>query len=182
MRFSFAALCLVIGAPALACPALPDQTQALDELFENIQKASGPSEGQALGRELWQIWTAAPDQVAQEMLNRAMRKRESYDFFGAKSDLDALVGYCPDYAEGYNQRAFVNYLSQNFEAALPDLDRALALQPRHVGVLTGRALTYFALGRTAEAQDDLVAAVALNPWISERALLENPPAAPGSDL
>lgn len=182
MRSVITTIFLSVSLPVGACPAMPDQSQILDDLFENIQKAPNVVEGQSLGRMLWQIWTLAPDDTAQEMLNRAMRKRESYDFLGAKSDLDALIAYCPHFAEGYNQRAFVYYLSENFEAALPDLDQALALQPRHVGVLTGRALTYLALGREAEAQDDLVAAVALNPWISERALLQSPPPLPGKEL
>ena len=39
----------------------------------------------------------------------------------ATDALDRLVEYCPNYAEGYNQRAFVSFLRQDFEAALVEL-------------------------------------------------------------
>jgi Flp pilus assembly protein TadD len=65
----------------------------------------------------------------------------------------------------------VNFLRQDFSAALPDLDRALALSPRHIGALSGRALTLTGLGRKAEAALSLRAALALNPWLTERSLL-----------
>jgi tetratricopeptide (TPR) repeat protein len=90
-----------------------------------------------------------------------------------------LIDYCPDYAEGYNQRAFVSFLTEDFEGALPDLDRTLELSPTHVGALAGKALTLLALSRQDEGQKVLKQALALNPWLSERALLSEPP---GQDI
>ena len=72
---------------------------------------------------------------------------------------------------GVNQRAFIYFLREDFAAALPDLDRTLVLSPRHIGALTGRALTLSALGRNAEATLSLRQALELNPWLSERHLL-----------
>jgi tetratricopeptide (TPR) repeat protein len=100
-----------------------------------------------------------------------MERREAYDFAAAEAAFDALVDYCPDYAEGYNQRAFVNFLRQDYEAALPDLERALDRSPRHVGALSGLALTLIALQRPGEAAVALRRALDLNPWLSERHLL-----------
>jgi tetratricopeptide (TPR) repeat protein len=93
---------------------------------------------------------------------------------GSRTALNRLIEYCPAYAEGYNQRAFTNYLQQDFEAALVDLDRALNILPTHVAALSGKALTLMGLGRSAEAQEVLRAALALNPWLQERALLAEP--------
>lgn len=101
-----------------------------------------------------------------------MTRRSGFDFFGALSDFDTLIAYCPDYAEGYNQRALVNFLRADYEAVLPDLDRAISLSPRHVGAIMGRMATLMALGRRVEAQIDLNRGLALNPWLPERALIE----------
>ena len=101
-----------------------------------------------------------------------MRMRESWDLLGARQAFDRLIDYCPDWAEGWNQRAFVHYLNQDFTAALSDLNAALARAPRHLGALSGKALTLTALGREAEAQEVLRAALALNPWLPERSLLK----------
>jgi Flp pilus assembly protein TadD len=55
---------------------------------------------------------------------------------------------------------------------LTDLDRAIELSPNHVAALSGRALSLLGLKRLDEARDALNTALELNPWLSERALLE----------
>jgi len=104
-----------------------------------------------------------------------MEARQSFDFLGSMSILSELVEYCPDYAEGYNQRAFSAFLAQDYTGALADLERAQALDARHLGVLTGKALTLMGLERNDEAQEVLRQALRLNPWLGERHLLEGPP-------
>ncbi|MEP4991983.1 MAG: tetratricopeptide repeat protein, partial [Paracoccaceae bacterium] len=109
--------------------------------------------------------------VAQEALDQGMRQRSSYDFAGSVASFDRLVAYCNEYAEWYNQRAFSYFLTEDFEAALVDLDAALRLSPDHVGVQSGRALTLMNLGRIEEARAQMLEAVENNPWLAERALL-----------
>ncbi len=117
----------------------------------------------------------APDAAAQEMLDAGIALIRAADYAAATAMLDGLVTYCPDYAEGYNQRAFASFLSGDYGAALDDLDRALALSPNHVAALSGKALTLLGLGRVPEGQAVLRDALRLNPWLSERALLVEPP-------
>ncbi len=179
MRSIALSLVLVAGPAFADCPPVQDTSDQLSALIARAQTAETEAVGQAAGQEMWQIWAKAPDAVAQEMLDRGMAARASFDYLGALQAFDDLVAYCPDYAEGYNQRAFVNYLRQNYEPALADLNRALERSPRHVAALAGKGLTLLGLGREDEAQDALKAAVALNPWLSERHLIKEPE---GTDL
>ncbi|MEP2531989.1 hypothetical protein [Shimia sp.] len=164
---------------SLACPAAPDHSVELDQLIEQVQKAPDASTAQVFANDMWTYWADAPDETAQEILDRGMRKRAAWDLLGARQDFNALVKYCPEYAEGYNQRAFVNFLREDYEVALPDLERAVALSPRHIGALSGRALSLVGLGRDAEAQDALAEVLELNPWLPERVLLK-PPKSPNT--
>ncbi|QFT64448.1 tetratricopeptide repeat protein [Roseivivax sp. THAF30] len=157
------------------CPPPPDHSEEISAILDRIQTVDREMDAQVLSNELWELWTDAPDEPAQELLNSGMRARGSYDFLRAMDAFDRLVEYCPDYAEGYNQRAFVSFLREDFAAALPDLERALELNPRHVAALSGKALTLMGLGRDAEAQAALRAALDLNPWLAERYLLSEPP-------
>ncbi len=174
MRPVLTALPLVFTATfALAdCPAPPDIADRETAFFTELEAAENEMQGQDINRKLWALWTEAPDAAAQELLDQGMAARRVFDFVRAIERFDRLVDYCPDYAEGYNQRAFVNFLREDFEAALVDLDEALARSPRHVGALSGKALTLMGLGRNAEAQTVLRAALELNPWIPERGLLQ----------
>ena len=162
--------------PALAetCPEAPDHAVRLAELVEEVRAAKNEMHAAPISNKMWELWTDAPDEAAQEILNRGMRKRASFDLVGALGDFDRLVEYCPDYAEGYNQRAFINFIRQDYDAALPDLTRALELSPTHTGALTGRALSYYALGKLGEARSDLEVALGLNPWLPERHMLADP--------
>jgi len=169
-------ICLSIGAPVFAetCPPVADHSQALAGHIRDLQNAPFPADAQRINNQMWQLWTDAPDDKAQALLDQGMSQRSSYDLLGSRDTLDQLVEYCPHYAEGYNQRAFSNYLRQDFAAALVDLERALEITPNHVAALAGKGLTLIGLGRDAEAQEALKAAVALNPWLNERALITEP--------
>ena len=166
------------------CPAAPDHSAAFDALVVEMAEVDGEAQAREISNRMWELWTDAPDEAAQSLLDRGMRARASYDFLGAIEALDRLVAYCPDYAEGYNQRAFVHYLRQDFSAALVDLDLTLDRSPQHIGALSGKALSLLALQRIDEARAALQAALALNPWLSERSLIGpgGPLAPKGTDL
>ena len=171
MRHAIFAAFLASPGFAGTCPDAPDHTEALSGLISAVQEAPNEMEARRISNDMWGFWADAPDTEAQELLDEGMSRREAYDFDGTNKAFDALVAYCPDYAEGYNQRAFVNFLRSDYQAALPDLDRAIELSPRHIAALAGKALTLAALDRKGEAALVLRAALKLNPWLSERHLL-----------
>ena len=175
----------LLAAPAFAqdtesvCPTAPDHAGEAAEIIARLQKTGNEMQARPLADRLWQLWTDAPDAKAQALLDEGMAKREGYDFLGARDTFDTLVEYCPDYAEGYNQRAFASFLRQEYDAALYDLDKALTITPTHIAAMSGKALTLMGLGRMEEAQEVLRDALALNPWLKERGLLQEPA---GTDL
>lgn len=172
-------LLVALAAPASlsaeTCPPAPDHSAALDRLIAEVQVAPTEMQGRQIANQMWEYWADAPDARAQDMLDEGMRARANYDFATALDAFGRLIEYCPDYAEGYNQRAFVNYLRYEFEDSLVDLDRALDRSPRHIAALAGKGLVLIALGRDDEAQEVLRAAVALNPWLTERHYITEPP-------
>lgn len=168
---------LLSAAPAFAdCPPPPDFSAEADRLIAEVRVAPNEMAARVISNKMWELWATAPDEAAQALLDRGMRARAEYDFLSALEAFDKLTAYCPDYAEGYNQRAFVNFLRQDYEAALVDLDLAIARSPRHIAAIAGKALTLIGLQRDAEAQRVLREALALNPWLSERRYLTDPDA------
>ena len=174
MRILLAAAFLAMAETTLAaCPMPADVKAELEGLITRAQTAENFHDGRQVSGEMWRVWLRAPDEVAQSALDAGMMRREVFDFAGAIAEFDRLVEYCPAYAEGWNQRAFAYYLQGGFDKALVDLDAALALQPLHVAAQSGRALTLMNLGRIDEAREQMLIAVKNNPWLSERALLED---------
>ena len=180
IRYILVLLAWLVAGPASAlCPEAQDDAETRLQLMAALRVAPDPATAQQLSAQLWQLWLTAPDAHAQDLLDEGMDRREAFDFSGAIVAFDALIAYCPAYAEGYNQRAFARFLQQDYGAALLDLDEALARRPDHIGALSGRALTLLGLDRETEAQRVLREALALNPWLPERRLLRVPP---GQDL
>ncbi|MEM1076085.1 MAG: tetratricopeptide repeat protein [Pseudomonadota bacterium] len=171
MKYLLIPLFLGAGGAAAGCPPTKDISSRLQSLIESARAAPDEPTGRTVSAEMWKLWLDAPDASAQEVLDRGMRARASFDFAGAVEAFTRLINYCPDYAEGYNQRAFVAFLSEDYAAALVDLDKALELSPDHVGAQSGRALTLMNLGRLPEARVQLLDALENNPWLSERFLL-----------
>jgi tetratricopeptide (TPR) repeat protein len=179
-------LCLLAALAPTAlladCPALPARSDLHISLMEQVAAAPDEITAREISNQLWEIWGTAPDDTAQEILQRGMERRAGYDFSGALEDFDALIAYCPDYAEGYNQRAFVNFIQGDYETSLTDLDRAIARTPDHIGAIVGRALALIQLGRNEEGQTQLRAALELNPWLPERRFLTEPSEGPETEL
>lgn len=159
---------------AQGCPPVVDRADDIARIISELGDSKGEQAAQPLSAQLWQIWRDAPDAKAQSLLDRGAGQILDSDYLGARNTFGALVDYCPEYAEGYNQRAFANYLGRDFPAALLDLNKALEIMPNHIAALAGKGLTLMELGRDAEAQEALRAAVALNPWLSERRLIAEP--------
>lgn len=175
MKYALAAV-LLSTAPVFAdCPPLPDRAEEKAVLMEAMRTA--PNEMSARGHvnALWEFWATAPNATAQELLDEGMKRRAAFDFDAAADRFDALIAYCPDYAEGWNQRAFIHFLREEYPAALEDLEKALEISPDHIAALAGLALTLDRLGRDAAAQSTLRAAVKLNPWLPERHMIALPP-------
>ncbi len=176
MKLAVAACLALLAGPAFAaCPANPDIAADIDALIAEVQSAGTEGAARGASSRMWEFWTLAPDGRAQDLLDEGMERRGAFDLDGATAAFDALVTYCPEFPEGYNQRAFANFLRGDYAAALPDLDRAISLRPRHIPAIAGRGLTLIQLGRIREGQQSIRAALVLNPWLSERQFLAMEP-------
>lgn len=174
MKQCLAVLTLLAVASPLAaetCGPVPDRTADLVPLMHQLPDSANERAARQITNQMWEIWATAPDAHAQDLLDEGMQRRSSYDFDGAITAFTALIDYCPDYAEGWNQRAFIYFLRQRFDEALADLDKALDLSPGHIAAMSGRALTLIRMERNEEGQAALRDALALNPWLPERAYL-----------
>ena len=69
----------------------------------------------------------------------------------------------PDFAEGWNKRATLYYLTGDYEKSLRDCDEVVKRNPQHWGVLSGYGQIYLALGKPEQALDYFQRALKVNP-------------------
>ncbi|HJZ46682.1 MAG TPA: protein kinase [Roseiflexaceae bacterium] len=85
------------------------------------------------------------------------------DYAGERRDLDRAIELDPDLIDARMARASTLYYSSKLEAALPDLNHVLGLDPKHTDALHLRALLYAGQKRAADARRDFDAAAAAAP-------------------
>ena len=173
MKHALFALLLASPAFAETCPEAPAIDTDMDRLVAEVKRAPNEMAARVISNQMWELWLTAPDTYSQDLLDNGLERLRLGDYSTAEEVLTSLTQYCPFYAEGWNQRAFVRFLQEDWDGALADLDKALEFNPRHTGALTGKALTLINAGRGDEAQPILREALELNPWLSERALLRD---------
>ena len=150
----------------VAAPVAADQTdKRLDELFTQLKAA--PAYAQALPVEatVWDIWTESDDPAARILMGEGIGAMARRDYRMALEKFDQIVKIAPDFAEGWNKRATVNYLIGLYPASLSDIEKTLALEPRHFGALAGRGLVLIELQEEALALDSFEAALAIHPTL-----------------
>ncbi|MBF9030818.1 hypothetical protein HKCCE3408_10480 [Rhodobacterales bacterium HKCCE3408] len=164
-----------LTAFALAFPALAQSGDAeYEELMTQLAHSQSEGEARLLSELIWQHWLTAPDDQSQELLDEALDRRAVGDTSGAIAVLDQLIEGWPDYAEAWNQRATMYFMAGDLEASLADVEEVLALEPRHFGALSGKAMILMMQDETDAAQNTLREALRYHPWLSERALLTEP--------
>ncbi|MEP3046260.1 MAG: tetratricopeptide repeat protein [Roseibium sp.] len=171
---------LFLAVFAGASHATPEQ----DDLFKALKAAPNQDEATLIENEIWKSWMAAgPTLDIRSKVKTAMELRDNYDLAGAKMLLDEVIFEAPEYSEGWNQRAFILFLQGDYEASLEDIERALRLEPRHFGALSGKGMILMTMGRMDLGQKVLREAVDIHPYLKERDMLlpENRPAK-GVDL
>ena len=141
-------------------------------LFDALQSAESEQEGRSIEGAIWQFWfDQSPTEDVRASLDAGRERREAFDYEAAENHLDKVVESAPDYAEGYNQRAFVRFLRQKYDDAQTDLETALELEPEHFGAMSGLFHILRVQNRPEAALGLLQQAVEIHPWIQERSML-----------
>jgi tetratricopeptide (TPR) repeat protein len=135
----------------------------LAELFMRLAGAASEEEAAAVEREIWSAWLALDDAAALPWLTRGLAAMDARDIPAALAAFDRVVELVPDYAEGWNKRATLYWMLGAFDASVADIDRALALEPRHFGALSGLAMIHEAQGHPFEALEALEKVLRIHP-------------------
>ncbi len=114
-------------------------------------------------QEVYQRWSISGSATADYLLRRGREALAAGDYAAAYDHLTALTDHAPDFAEGWNARATMFFDQQMFGPAIADLQRVLALEPRHFGALGGLGVMLLDMGNTDAALEAFEAAHAINP-------------------
>jgi len=154
--------------PAQSTSEAPTRAQRLDELFSFLKTAKSEDEGDAIVADIWKLWLQSSDPAVDGEMQRAIAVMAHGLPALALPILDDIVARAPGWSEGWNKRATVLFMMGEHDRSLADIDRVLALEPRHFGALAGIGLIRIAKGENREALAALRKALGYNPFLKER--------------
>ncbi len=145
--FCAAALTAATLSPALAAepdaasekPAAAATTEAatgnrLDVLFGQLKRERNEK---AAASRISEEWNHSGSASIDLMMTWSQTAMEGKKFDVALDFLDQVVTMEPTYAEGWNRRATVHFMMQNYAKSMADISHTLQLEPRHFGALSG---------------------------------------------
>jgi tetratricopeptide (TPR) repeat protein len=149
-------------------PDAAARAQRLDELFGRLKSTKDESDGDAAVAEIWTLWQRSGTPELDLLMERVAALIGQGLVPPALPLLDDMVARAPEWAEAWNKRATALYLAGEHDRSLADIDRVLALEPRHFGALAGMGLIRMARGQYREALAAFRRALAVNPFLKER--------------
>src|SRR4029077_7080680 len=96
------------------------------------------------------------------LMDRGMNAMSVDDTDTALAAFNQVIRLDDSYAEGFNKRATVEFMRHDFDASVADIERTLALEPRHFGALAGLGQVYLAMNKKAAALKAFEAALAID--------------------
>lgn len=116
-----------------------DTGETMDKLFERLRKDVKPTTASATARMIWREWSNSGSRSIDLLMSWASKAMQAKQNARALDLLDQIVTLAPEYSEGWNRRATLHYVMSDLSSSLADIEKTLALEPRHFGALSGLA-------------------------------------------
>ena len=150
------------AADAGATASVAEDSDAVTQLLEQLAKPEQPGWAQ-IEQAVIAEWSKSGSAAMDLLFSRGQKALSAGDMTTAISHFSALIDHAPEFAEGWNARATAFFQADRYGLALSDIERTLALEPRHFGALTGLAIILEQVGYPEDALDAWRAVEAIHP-------------------
>ena len=132
---------LITMAPSWGKTGWANQNDTrLDSLFSQLQITGSGQKARTIEKFIWKIWRESGDKSVDQLMVDGVKAMGGGNYEGALIAFSSIVKGAPNFAEGWNKRATLYWLMGDFEKSVEDINRTLALEPRHFGALSGLAM------------------------------------------
>jgi tetratricopeptide (TPR) repeat protein len=114
---------------------------------------------------LWEMWHRSGDARFDGLLKEGIAAMQREDLPAADATFTRLIDEAPAFAEGWNKRATVRYMADDYAASIADCRETLARNPNHFGALSGQGLCHLMLGQFREAAELFRRTLAVHPHL-----------------
>ncbi len=138
----------------------------LPALFDRLKATKSAGEAEAVQQAIWAVWMESKNAEVNLLMLEGIDAMGQSALKRALEAFDAMVKADPQFSEAWNKRATVEFLMGDFQASVADIQKTLALEPRHWGALSGLGQIYTALGDEEAAVRAFKRALEINPHLA----------------
>jgi len=113
-------------------------------LVQSLRDPDGETRERA-EQSLWQIWARSGDPVIDKLYQTGIEQMNGGDLKQAIATFTRIIERKPEFAEGWNKRATLYFLTGELRRSLADCDQVMKRNPYHFGALSGYVLIYVRL-------------------------------------
>ncbi len=122
---------------------------------------------------IWKIWARSGDANVDRIYARGIREKNEGSFARAISTFTEIIKLKPDFAEGWNKRATLYFMTEQYDKSLEDCDEVMKRNPYHFGALSGYGHIHVEFKLYEQAIEYFQKALKINPnMVSVARLIE----------
>jgi tetratricopeptide (TPR) repeat protein len=110
------------------------------DLYTRLAASKDADETGGIITKLLHSYSESGSDTADLLLKRARQAIGVENYADALKILDTTVALQPDWAEGWNARATVRYLDDDYKGSMADIAQTLKRDPKHLGALMGMGM------------------------------------------
>jgi tetratricopeptide (TPR) repeat protein len=138
----------------------------LPQLFDVLRKSDNSRKIEQTEAQIWRIWSRHGESASVDRLMQRAQMLMAADQVALAADIyDAIIKRDPEFAEGWNRRATLRFMTRDYDGSVADIQKVLALEPRHFGALAGLGMIYMAVDEPEGALRAFEAALAIHPHL-----------------
>jgi tetratricopeptide (TPR) repeat protein len=157
---------LLVSSPLAQAQEVP-VFEKLEQLLDRLAKTTEQKDAELLAEEVWARFFDSGSPSVDLILQRGIAAQAAGDLDLASDFFADVVEFAPEFAEGWNRRAGLEYARGEYALALEDLGMAIELQPRHFGALAGLGLVLERLGSSQGAYQAYSDALSIHPFLPQ---------------
>jgi tetratricopeptide (TPR) repeat protein len=112
---------------------------------------------------MWRIWERSGDEQVDRLYQAGVEQMKRGDLREAIATFTRIIELKPDFAEGWNKRATLYFLTGEYRKSLADCAEVIKRNPNHFGALAGYGQIYLRLEDYRRSLDYFRRAFEVNP-------------------
>ena len=141
------------------------KAERIDSLFASLKTETDPDAADEMENAILGLWLESGSDTVDLLMQWTLKAMEEKQYPRALDFLDRIILLEPAYIEGWNKRATVYFLMDDYGKSIADIGKVLELEPRHFGALSGLGMIMRSIGDDDRAMAAFREALAVDPHL-----------------